>query len=220
MILVTVFLGGGGSSAQEAQVWRLALRRAERVLYWPFALDGDLIPDAESWITSSLRDLRIDVEVDTWPSLEDHQPAELARHDFLFVGGGLTSRLAAQVRDHGFEPAVRDFVTSGGNYYGGSAGAVLAAESIGIAALMDDDAGAAQLPGLGLIQGLSIFPHADRFTTKRQIEVADALGHDVLLLPEASGAVSEGKALRSVGPDQVAVLSPRGARSVVPRAGI
>ncbi len=210
---MTIYLGGGGTATQESQVWRRALHGVDRLLYWPFALPDARLSDAEAWLTSSLATLDIDVEVATWHSLADHSPAELTDYDFLFVGGGSTSKLTHHIRDHEYGQAIRNYLTTGGHYYGGSAGAILTADSIGIAALVDEDTEAADVRGLGLIREVSVFPHADLFSLQRQQEVANALGHDVLLLPEASGAVFDGQVLRPIGPDAVYMLTPDGARS-------
>lgn len=171
MVRMTIYLGGGGSAAQESQVWQRALRDVDRFLYWPFALPDHMVVGAEEWLTSSLRELAIDVEVETWESLAGHSPDELAPFDLLFVGGGSTSKLAQHIRDHEFEAAIHRYLEGGGHYYGGSAGAVLAVDSIDIAALVDNDPDAAGVKGLGLIRGVSILPHANFFSSERQQEL-------------------------------------------------
>jgi peptidase E len=205
---MTLFLAGGGSATQEAQVWRRACSNVERLLYWPFALPDDRVSDAEAWLLAGLEELGIDLRVETWECLDGHSTTELGRHDLLFVGGGTTSKLAAHIRENEFEQAVRDFVAGGGRYYGGSAGALLACEWISIAALLEKDPDALGMQGLGLIPGFSIFPHADKYPAGRPAEVAEKLGHEVLVLPEASGVVVDGDSLRAIGPDTVQIASP------------
>jgi len=34
----TIYLGGGGSAADEAALWRAMLAGRSRIIYWPFAL--------------------------------------------------------------------------------------------------------------------------------------------------------------------------------------
>lgn len=43
MVRMTIYLGGGGSAAQESQVWQRALRDVDRFLYWPFALPDHMV---------------------------------------------------------------------------------------------------------------------------------------------------------------------------------
>ncbi len=210
MVRMTIYLGGGGSAAQESQVWKCALRGADRVLYWPFAVPDHMLAGAEEWLTSSLRELGINMEVETWESLTGHSPDELAPFDLLFVGGGSTSKLAQHIRDHEFEAAIHRYLEGGGTYYGGSAGAVFAADSIDIAALVDNDPDAAGVKGLGLIRGVSILPHADLFPLGKQQETARTLGQGVLLLPENSGVMYDGTALHAIGPGEVYFMAPSG----------
>lgn len=209
---MSVFLAGGGSARQEAQVWGEAFAGVGSVLYWPFALPHHQVPAAESWFRDSMRELGITAQVDTWTGLRAHEPAELDAYDLLFVGGGRTSRLAREVLDHGFGHAVRTYVRSGGRYYGGSAGAILACERVTVAALVEDDAASHGMTGLGLLTGWSVLPHGDKVPPCTPAAVCEAVGADLLVLSEASGVVLEDGAMRAIGPDSVRVLSRDGSR--------
>ncbi|MDN5798343.1 MAG: peptidase E [Intrasporangium sp.] len=158
----------------------------------------------------ALKDLSIEAEVDIWESLDGHDGGALAPYHLLFVGGGSTSTLAEQVLRHDFVSAVCDFVAAGGRYCGGSAGALLACETLTIASLVDGDIRATRMRGLGLVENLSVFPHADTFPKNRPLEVARALGHDILALPEASGVAVEGSGFRAIGPDPVRLVTNAG----------
>lgn len=160
----------------------LSGRRA-RIIYWPFALPAPMLRAADDWLRGNLDQLGAQYELDTWPSLAGHEPAELttAVADLLFVGGGNTFRLLEHVQRAGFVDAVRAFHRSGGDYYGGSAGAVLACESIAIADGHDpNEAGLTDLTALGLIHDLAILPHF----TAAQLEVTTrwARRHDATVL--------------------------------------
>ena len=175
---VTIYLAGGGSHRQEALVWREAFTGITRAVYWPFALPDDRIPEAESWLRTALNDLEIDAQVDVWLSLDGRSPADLRPYELLFVGGGITSKLAVHVLTYGFPQPVVDFVTGGGAYLGGSAGAILACDTITIAALIDDDPAARGLPGLGLVPGLSVYPHVDTYAADPASTSSTAATHD------------------------------------------
>lgn len=109
------------------------------MLYWPFALPPELIPGAESWLQAALVDLGIEAQVTAWTSPLQHDPHELNECDLLFVGGGLTSRLVEPVKDANLFEHVRPFITAGGRYYGGSAGALLPCAVVTVAAMLEDD---------------------------------------------------------------------------------
>jgi hypothetical protein len=76
-----------------------AFEGISRVCYWPFALAGDRLTDTDRWIRESLLALGLEAEVDTWPKLAGHNAGELRKFDLLFVGGGLTSRLASKIAE-------------------------------------------------------------------------------------------------------------------------
>ena len=118
--------------------------------------------------------------------------------------------------DRGFAAAARAFVWSGGRYYGGSAGAILAFERITVAALVDDDPAAHGMPGLGLLTGWSVLPHADTLHPRTAAPVCEVLGDDLLVLPEDGGAVFVDGVMRPLGSGHVEVLSRDGTR-VFPR---
>lgn len=204
----TIYLGGGGSAADEAQLWRAMLDDKRRVLYWPFALEPDLVSGAEGWLTRSLRDLDMDVQVETWTDLRQHDPEEIAGADLIFVGGGNTFQLLDHVRRHGYEQVVRDFVAAGGDFYGGSAGAILACSNIRIAGEHDtNDARLTDFKGLGLLRDLVVLPHyaEDQLTAAQRW--SQDYGRPVLGIPERSGVVARGGVLEVVGFADVFVVT-------------
>jgi dipeptidase E len=191
-------------------VWAEAFAGATRVLYWPFALPSERIPGASSWLRDALRDLSIDVDLNTWEDLAGHHADELSHFDLLFVGGGTTSKLASHIEEHRFGDAVRGFLAAGGTYYGGSAGAVLSCAEITLASQVEDDPQSAGMPGLGLVQGISVFPHSDKYPSTRARDLADSFGHDILALPEAAGVAIVDHTVRAIGPDIVRLVAPGG----------
>lgn len=191
LIVVGDLYLGCGRAADEAELWRRMLHRpVTRITYWPFALPAPLACEAQAWLRGNLDALGLDYELDVWQDLQQHRPEELttARTDVLFVGGGNTFQLLDAVQRGRFADAVRDFVGLGGDYYGGSAGAVLACESIAIAEGHDpNDVGLSDLTGLRLLSGVAVLPH---FTPDQLGQAQDwSRTHQipVLGLPESSG---------------------------------
>jgi len=206
-----VFLAGGGSPQQEELVWREAFSGARSVAYWPFALPEQQAAGAADWLRTALAELRIETEVEPWTTLDGHRAADLDHVDLLFVGGGSTSRLSQHIRDHGFTDVVREFVGSGGRYYGGSAGAVLACGSIAIAAFADGDEACQELSeGLGLVAGVSVLPHANTFSRQQWRAFAEMVDEPVLAVPEASGLRCTSGVCTVIGPEPVVLVDERG----------
>ncbi|HZZ96184.1 MAG TPA: Type 1 glutamine amidotransferase-like domain-containing protein [Jatrophihabitantaceae bacterium] len=200
----TVYLGGGGSAADEAQLWRAMLPGKRKVLYWPMALPLERRATATAWLSASLRALGLAAEIETWIELDDRVAMAPLTADLLFVGGGNTFSLLDQVRRAGFLDAVASFVAGGGDYYGGSAGAILAGESVAIAETLDaNDVGFVDLDGIGLITGFVVLPHyvADQSSATR----AWAARHRTTVLgtPERSGLVVDDRLVTAAGPAPV-----------------
>jgi dipeptidase E len=198
------YLGGGGTGDDEALLWREMLGCCQRLLYWPFALDGDLLAGAERWLHDQVAQRGFSVEIRTWMTLQGKRSADLDEFDLLFVGGGNTFRLLHHLQVHGFVEPVRRWVVAGGNYYGGSAGAVLATDSVAIAGYVDgNEVGLVDLDGLGLLPAVALLPH---YTVDQQDlahSISRDLGQPVVAVPEAAGlVVAEGR-IRTVGPGGV-----------------
>jgi|HubBroStandDraft_1064217.scaffolds.fasta_scaffold32182_3 dipeptidase E len=194
-------LGGGGDASQEREVWRVAFAGVRKAVYWPFALPDERAGRAHEWLRGSLAGLGIQAEVDPWLTLEGRTAAELGSADLLFVGGGTTSKLLEHICEHGFRGHVADYVARGGRYYGGSAGAVIAGESVMIAALADGDLRAAASPAaIGLVSGVTVLPHADTFPLADVQSWARRLNQPVVAIPEDSGVHIRGDEWIVIGP--------------------
>lgn len=199
-----VYLAGGGSARDEAAVWDAMLPGVSRLLYWPVALSGPLLDGAEAWLRTSLGD-RPGLDVTTWLDLSEHRGEDLREYELVFVGGGNTFDLQKRLRTARMGPALRRFLNAGGAYYGGSAGAIVAGESIGLAEGLDEDAvHSRDRSGLRLVPGIDVLPH---FTSARveRAERWSALHPERLVfgIPEASGVRFVDDRATILGPDQV-----------------
>lgn len=192
----TIYLGGGGSAVDEAGLWRAMLAGKSRIVYWPFALGPERAHAAGEWLTGALRDLDVRVDVEAWTDLSRHTPDQLASAELLFVGGGNTFRLLDHVREHGFVGAVRDLVAGGGDYYGGSAGALLACADVEMALGLDEnELGLTDFSALGLVGGFDALPHFTSTQLGDAQKWATQRGRVVLGIPERSGvALRDGTA--------------------------
>jgi dipeptidase E len=180
------------------------LASCRRLLYWPLALEGDMLAGAETWLRDQLAQRGSSAQVQTWTTLEGKDPADLGDFDLLFVGGGNTFLLLHHLQTHGFVEPVRQWVDSGGNYYGGSAGAILATDSVAIAGHADSNqVGLLDLNGLGLLPAIGLLPH---YTADQQ-DLAQTISRDlatpVIGVPEAAGLVVTRGTVETVGPRPV-----------------
>jgi dipeptidase E len=213
----TIYLGGGGSAEDEQLLWTEMLRDTPRVLYWPFALSGEMLLGADEWLRGILAKNWPDVLLTTWIDLVHHDPAELFAFDLIFIGGGNTYDLLNHVVEQQFITPIRDFVATGGSLYGGSAGAILTADSIDSAAAYDQNkTDLKDFSGLKLVTGVMVLPHY----SDQELHVALKLNlhHEkpVLGIPETSGIVVKAGSAVVVGRDAAYVIDRTGIRSLPP----
>jgi dipeptidase E len=210
-----VYLGGGGTPADEAAVWRLFLRPSRRVVCWPWSLPSAQHEMAEIWLRRVLAPYDV-ARVELWRDVTDHTVDELGPDDVVFVLGGNTFDLLHHLQSRGALDLAPEHVRRGGVYFGSSAGAVLAGADIAVAGFADpNDAGVTDTRGLGLLGDAIVRPHYtpdDRDESWRWTEQ----GVTVLGIPEAAGlAVVDGVA-RNAGPAEVEVLTAASLRVLAP----
>jgi len=201
-----VYLGGGGSAEQEAELWKEAFNPGDSVVIWPFAHAA--IQDRESsiaWMRGALASYALR-SIDAWieARIED---AGLSGVDVVCIPGGNTFALLHELRSTGLLQLLQEHLRAGGRYYGGSAGAILAGTDISIALDADpNDVGLSSTGGLDLIGGMDVLPHYAPSAREVAREHTALTGRPVLCLPEASGVVvSEGR-LRNVGPEPIEIV--------------
>jgi len=214
----TVFIGGGGSAADEGLLWDELFALGGRVVCWPFAQrDRDAQASVHEWLTGELAG-RGDYEVDTWIDVPDSAIAGLSSAQVLFIPGGNTFALLDFLRARGWLGPVGEFVAGGGLLYGGSAGAILCGADIAVAALLDEDvAGTSDTRALDLLAGAVVYPHftaADTSVLEQWVRTHD---EPVLAIPERGGLIFRDGVFRETGPERVEVF-PSGAIEVAAAA--
>lgn len=213
----TIYLGGGGSPDDERLLWAEMFGRSANILYWPFALDGDMLEGADAWLRGNLAEHWPDHQLTTWNDLEGHSSAELFDFDLLFVGGDNTFDLLARVTSQSFIDPVRVFVSEGGSLYGGSAGAILASDSIEIAAAYDENNTALdQFTGLGLVPGVTVLPHYTEYEEVTAKVWNSRQNKPVLGIPEKSGLLVDSAGAKVIGMEPVYVIEKVAAQAISP----
>jgi hypothetical protein len=199
----TVYLGGSGDPDKEAALWQAMAGGRSTILYWPFALPADMRAGNIEWLTGLVARAQPALEIVAWETFDGHSPDELFRFDALAVGGGHPYELLDRVRRHSFFEPVRDFVAAGGDYYGGSAGAVVACPDTSLVLeRCGNDVGLANLSGFGLVD-IAVYPHFDEGRLQEVRTWAGRLGAVVLGIPETCGVIARDGTLKAVGPDVV-----------------
>ncbi|TDT66399.1 Type 1 glutamine amidotransferase-like domain-containing protein [Frigoribacterium sp. PhB116] len=216
-----VFLGGGGSEADEAALWAEAFPAGSRVVVWPFAHRAAVDRRAAgAWATTALLANGV-ADVDVWATTEPGvdrprlgEPGARGRRgldgvDVVAVPGGNTFDLLQALREAGLFDLLHAHLLGGGSLYGGSAGAVLAGADIDLARAADpDDVGTTDTRSLDLVHGHDVLPHWTDDQEAAARRHSRVTGRPVLAIPERGGVVvaPDGTA-RPVGPDDVQVIT-------------
>lgn len=197
-----VLAGGGGTEDSRLldEVFAEWIGPQGRLLYLPVALRG--IRSFEScfeWITATFTPLHI-TRITMWTDLTEHRGNELEGFDAVYIGGGNTYSLLAELIRSGFEDHLKAHAAAGGIIYGGSAGAVVLGKDIRTVSHMDrNDIGLLEVNCLDLADAHSIWPHYSVQDDIRIEEFVQKYQQLVLAIPERSGVILESGEMRSVG---------------------
>src|SRR5574341_2421481 len=200
---VKVALGGGGGAADSRlldEVFAAWLGAQGQLLYWPCALRGIRpFQSCLEWVTATFAPLNV-ADITMWTDLSEHQASELDRFDGVYIGGGNTFALLAELRKSGFEHALRAYVRRGKAVYGGSAGAVVLGRDIRTVDYLDrNEVGLVETTGLDLADGHAIWAHYQPQDDNLIEAYVGQYQQPVLALSERSGIVIEQEGMRRVG---------------------
>ncbi len=159
---VKITLAGGGASDSRLldEVFAMWIGAKGKLLYWPFTLRG--IRTFEScweWITATFAPLNV-TNIIMWTGLSEHQADELEMFDAVYIGGGNTFSLLAELRESEFEHSLTAYARRGKPVYGGSAGAAVLGRDIQTVNHIDQNkVGLVETTGLDLAAGHSLWVH-------------------------------------------------------------
>ena len=194
--------GGGGTSDSRLldEVFASWIGSQGRLLYLPCALRG--IRPFEScleWITATFAPLKVN-QITMWTELSEHQVSELDQFDAVYVGGGNTFALLAELRKSGFDHHLREYGCGGKAVYGGSAGAAVLGRDIQTVNYLDrNEVGLMETKGLNLAEGYSVWVHYQPQDDNLIDAYVRQYQQPVIALSERSGIVIENRLMRAVG---------------------
>lgn len=203
----SIYLGGGGSEADEAPLWSEAFPVGATVAIWPFAqTSAEKRQGAIDWMSSALNAMG-HYSIQAWEVPEASSEA-LDDVDVVAIPGGNTFRLLEELVSSGLIDVLRGHIDAGGAVYGGSAGAILAGRDIGIASSADtNDTRLDSFRALDYLDGLDVLPHYTAAAEHMARAHSLNTGRSVLCLPETSGVISAGTGkLRNIGASEAYVV--------------
>lgn len=211
-----IYLSGGGNEHQSFPLDKFffsTLPLNGRFLYLPIALRGHkLYSTAHLWMKNivSLHE-RTDVEFEVADDLLKYRFEDLNLFDAIYIGGGNTWSLMQELKDSGFSDVLTKYIETGGQVYGGSAGAIILGKRIDT----HDDENKIEFNnkfGLGLLSNYSVTCHfkdeaGDRFRVW-------AMNNDlpIICLPEETGLIIENGVALCAGSKPCTIYIPDGTK--------
>jgi dipeptidase E len=198
-----VALGGGGGAADSRlldEVFAAWIGSQGKLLYLPCALRGIRpFQTCWEWITATFTSLNV-TNITMWTDLSEHQGSELDEFDAVYIGGGNTFALLAELRKSGFDHHLREFVCGGKAVYGGSAGAAVLGRDIRTVNYLDcNEVGLVEMKGLDLAQGHAVWVHYQPQDDNLIDAYVFQYQQPVLALSERSGMIIEQDSMRAMG---------------------
>ena len=198
-----VALSGGGGAVDSRlldEVFASWIGSQGRLLYLPCALRGiRLFESCFEWIKVTFASFNL-TDITMWTDLSEHQAGELDQFDAVYIGGGNTFSLLAELRKSGFDNHLREYVRCGKAVYGGSAGAAVLGRDIQTVNYLDrNEVGLVETRGLDLANGHAIWVHYQPQDDSLIDAYVRQYQQSVIALSERSGVVMERDGMRSVG---------------------
>ncbi|MBI5798108.1 Type 1 glutamine amidotransferase-like domain-containing protein [Candidatus Woesearchaeota archaeon] len=193
-----LIFGGGGSGEQSLatdKVFLSLLKENAKILYIPIALRHKYSPEeCLKWFNGQYPTLK------TQTTLADNLNEINSLNDFegIYIGGGNTFSLLQEIREANFDKKLIAFAKKGGIIYGGSAGAIILAETI----LSSTDKNISSLnnfEALRLLKNIAIWPHYKKEQDQKIYEFTKQHKVSILSISEEGGLYFDGNILKILG---------------------
>ena len=107
--------GGGGANDSRLldEAFAAWIGPEGKLLYWPLALRGVRpFQSCLEWITAAFAPWGV-TRISMWTDLSEHRAGELDEFDAVYIGGGNTFALLAQLRESGFDRHLKAYARRG-----------------------------------------------------------------------------------------------------------
>lgn len=221
---MTLFLNGGGYGQQVKEGYALLKQKVDTgkpLLYIPLAMKKEKYPSCLEWITGELAEFNIS-KIEMITSAEELCAKNLADYAALFIGGGNTYKLLAELKSCDAFQKINAFLEEGGIVFGGSAGAILFGKTIDSCRYADqNELGLKETSGFNKVFGAYIgahYPNDDPAKTQRATECFTELSNDapVIALPEEDTLVIDKNTVKVVGPKPYHIFKKGSAQQMEP----
>jgi dipeptidase E len=203
--LKRIFLAGGGDKVESRLIDEQfvgTLDLSKPLIYIPNAGRLEEYATGLEWLHSAMKPLGV-LLIEMWADLRPH--CLINEISGIYIGGGDTSKLLAEVRHAGFETFLQNAAELGIPIYGGSAGAIILGEDIRTAPEAQK-LNTSEALGLQMIKLFSVVCHYSSDNRETIVKLSKDLGRPIIAIPEKSGAFIEGDKLTCCGLEPVDVV--------------
>ena len=221
---MTLFLNGGGCGKQVKDSYTLLKEKVDTtkpLLYIPLAMEKEKYPGCFKWISGELADFHFP-QIDMITSAEELCRKKLSDYAALFIGGGNTYKLLAELKSCDAFQKINTFLEEGGIIFGGSAGAILFGKTIDSCRYADPNKVALKkTAGFNKVFGAYIgahYPNDNPVKTQQATQCFTELSNDtpVIALPEENTLVIDQNTVQIVGPKPYHLFKKGAAKQMEP----
>lgn len=209
-----LFLSGGGSGQDSLELDKKfieAIDLTKPVLYIPVAINSNKHPYSEclEWVQNNFKPIGFENFVMwTEEDLQNKSVKDFEQFAGIYIGGGNTFKLLKELREFGTIEILKILAEKDIPIYGGSAGALIFADTIVTATPYDaNDVALVDLKGLNLIHNFNIWVHyADSMDTLIQTYISQHGLEKIIAIPENAGLLVTDENIQIVGPSKVSMF--------------
>jgi dipeptidase E len=200
-----LILAGGGDAPESGAIDNLftSLLRMPSILYLPQAVSPRIWSEKKALEWMREHSIFDGINIEVARDLESLTIEDMKRHGAVYIMGGNTFDLVAQLRAANAHIPLQGFIADGGLVYGLSAGAILLGASIRPATIGPEadsnDVGLSDLSGLGCLGRFSVTCHYESSFDRQIVEYVSGGEESLIAIHEAGGLYIEGDKALVVG---------------------
>lgn len=204
---MTLFLNGGGADKQVKEAYLFLKEKVgtnKPLLYVPLAMEKEKYPSCLDWITKEMSDYRFS-KIDMVTSVEELATKEFNKYGAIFIGGGDTYKLLADLKSCSAYEKIQNFLATGGTVFGGSAGAIIFGKNLDSCSHEDrNTVGLQDTSGFNQVFGAYIGAHYKNGNPEREKNATEAFiklsfEGPIVALPEEDTLVIDKNEARVIG---------------------
>ena len=204
---MALFLNGGGTGKQVIESYHLFKEKADTkkpLLYIPLAMEEKKYPSCLKWITEEMADYHFP-KIDMVTSVEELASKDFNKYGAIFIGGGDTYKLLADLKSYSIYEKIQKFLTVGGTIFGGSAGAIIFGKDLDSCTHEDKNTvGLKDTTGFNQAFGAYIGAHYQNGDPEREKKATEAFTKlsfkgPVVVLPEEDTLMIDKSEVRVIG---------------------